>query len=121
MKLRHALLTLLLCLGLSASFLARPTAAQGSPRHIDVVAKRFEFQPAEITVKKGEPVVITFKSQDVSHGIRFKELDLQAKIDKGSTADLSFTPDKTGDFIGHCSTFCGSGHGGMALTLHVTE
>ena len=36
-------------------------------------------------------------------------------------AELAFTPDKTGDFVGHCSVFCGSGHGSITLTLHVTE
>jgi cytochrome c oxidase subunit 2 len=57
----------------------------------------------------------------VAHGIKFKELNLQAKVDKGGTGELAFTPDKTGDYVGHCSVFCGSGHGSMTLTLHVTE
>jgi cytochrome c oxidase subunit 2 len=34
---------------------------------------------------------------------------------------MPFTADKTGDFVGHCSVFCGSGHGGMSLTLHVVN
>ena len=34
---------------------------------------------------------------------------------------MQFTPDKAGDFVGHCSVFCGSGHGGMMLTLHVVD
>jgi cytochrome c oxidase subunit II len=53
--------------------------------------------------------------------LRVRELNLNAKFDKGTPAELSFTPDKTGDFVGHCSVFCGSGHGGMTLTLHVVE
>ncbi len=86
-----------------------------------MTAKRFEFTPAEVTVKKGEPVVLVFHSEDVTHGIRFKELGLQAEIAKGDEGKLEFTPDKTGDFVGHCSHFCGVGHGSMTLTLHVTE
>jgi cytochrome c oxidase subunit 2 len=121
MKVRQILLTLLLCLGISATYFTRTTAAQGSPRHIDIVAKRFEYQPSELTLKKGEPVVITIKSADVSHGLHFKELNLQTTIEKGGSSDLSFTPTEAGDFVGHCSVFCGSGHGGMALTFHVTE
>jgi len=38
---------------------------------------------------------------------------------KGETKEVTFTPDKTGDFTGQCSVFCGSGHGAMKMTLHV--
>jgi cytochrome c oxidase subunit 2 len=92
-----------------------------SPRQIDVVAKRFAYVPSEITLKKGQPVVLILKSQDVAHGLKFKELNLQAEIEKNGASTLTFTPTKTGDFVGHCSHFCGSGHGSMILTLHVTE
>ena len=95
--------------------------AQDAPREIQVIAKRFTYAPSEITLKKGQPVVLVIKSADAAHGLRFRDLNLNAKIDKGGSAQLSFTPDKAGDFIGHCSVFCGSGHGGMTLTLHVVD
>ncbi len=100
---------------------ARPVVAADQPRRIEVTTKRFAFEPAEITLKKGEPVVLVFHTEDVTHGIRFKELDLQADISKGDKSELSFTPAEAGDFVGHCSRFCGAGHGSMTLTLHVTE
>jgi cytochrome c oxidase subunit 2 len=95
-------------------------AADG-PHKIDITAKRFGYEPAEITVKKGEPVVLELTSEDVTHGLKFKDMNLNAKIEKKKTTELAFTPAKTGDFVGHCSVFCGGGHGGMALTIHVTE
>jgi cytochrome c oxidase subunit 2 len=94
---------------------------QETPRRIDVVVKRFSFSPAEITLKKGEPVVFLLTSQDVAHGLKFEELNLDTEIKKNTTGELVFTPSRTGDFIGHCSHFCGAGHGSMALTLHVIE
>jgi cytochrome c oxidase subunit 2 len=94
---------------------------QDTPRRINVVAKRFLFSPSEITLKNGEPVVLLVTSQDVVHGLKFKELDLDAEIKKGETGEIAFTPTKTGDFVGNCSHFCGAGHGSMTLTLHVTE
>ena len=102
------------------AFSRSATAADG-PRKIEVAAKRFTYSPAEISLKKGEPVVLVFHSEDVTHGIKFKELDLQTEIRKGDNSELAFTPMQTGDFVGHCSRFCGSGHGSMTLTLHVTE
>lgn len=98
----------------------RVTAA-GEPRRIEIVAKRFSFAPAEITLKKGEPVVLVLHSEDVPHGLKFSELNLETEIGKGAASELAFTPNVTGDFVSHCSRFCGSGHGSMILTLHVTE
>lgn len=108
---------------LAAGFaaLSRPVSATDAPRRIEVVAKRFAYVPAEISLKKGEPVALALRSDDVTHGVKFPELNLQTEIRKGATSELSFTPMKTGDFVGHCSRFCGSGHGAMTLTLHVTE
>ncbi|HEY5330200.1 MAG TPA: cupredoxin domain-containing protein [Acidobacteriaceae bacterium] len=100
---------------------ARPAHAAQAPRRIEVTAKRFEYIPAEITVKKGEPVVLVLHSTDVAHGIKFADLGLKADIGTAGTTELAFTPDKVGTFVGHCSHFCGSGHGTMILTLHVTE
>jgi len=105
-----------------ASISHAPTAqAADTPRRIEVTAKRFEYIPAEITVKKGEPVVLVLHSTDVAHGIKFADLNLKADIGTAGTSELAFTPDKAGTFVGHCSHFCGSGHGTMVLTLHVTE
>ena len=121
MKHRSAALIITLTLLIFTPYRSRSSAAQQTPRRIEVVAKRFEYQPSEITLKKGEPVIIALRSDDVAHGIHFKELNLQAKIDKGGTGQLALTPGNVGTFVGHCSVFCGSGHGGMTLTLHVVE
>lgn len=120
MKMKYMLVPLIL---IAAAFvpLKSIVRAQDAPRRIEITAKQFQFEPSEITVKKGEPVVLVIKSTDVAHGLRFRELNLNVKVDKGGTAELPFTPDKTGDFVGHCSVFCGSGHGQMALTMHVTN
>lgn len=98
-----------------------PANGQSAPRRIEVTAKRFDFTPGEITLKKGEPVVLVLKSADVAHGVRFRELNVTVNAGKGQTSEVTFTPDKTGTFVGHCSVFCGSGHGSMTLTLHVVE
>jgi cytochrome c oxidase subunit 2 len=61
------------------------------------------------------------KSGDVSHGIRFRDLNVEVKVRAHNKAEVQFTPQKAGDFVGHCSVFCGSGHGSMTLTLHVED
>jgi cytochrome c oxidase subunit 2 len=122
MKLRSVLLSALLATTLAASLISiRPINAQSAPRRIEVAAKRFSFTPGDLTLKKGEPVVIILKSEDVSHGVRVKDLGLDMKVGKGQTSEFTFTPNKVGDFVAKCSVFCGSGHGSMRLTMHVVE
>jgi len=96
-------------------------SAQDPPRKITVEAKRYQFTPSEIDLKKNVPVVIEFTSKDVDHGLVFDDLALTAKIGKGKTIDVPFTPTEAGTFVGQCSSFCGEGHGSMKLTIHVTE
>jgi cytochrome c oxidase subunit 2 len=107
---------LVLCFSTLTGVIVR---AQDRPRRIEVTAKRFAYEPAEITVKKGQPVVFVIRSIDTTHGLRFRELNLNVTVSKGRTAELQFKPEKTGDFVGSCSVFCGSGHGTMTLMLHV--
>jgi cytochrome c oxidase subunit II len=114
---------LVLLLGglLMETFSASMVGGQAASKTINLTAHRFTYDPDEITLKKGEPVVLVVKSQDVPHGLRIKELNVDLKIPAHGTAQAQFTPDKTGDFVGQCSVFCGSGHGSMKITLHVVE
>lgn len=104
-----------------AAFSTPAARAEDAPQRIEITAKRFSFDPGEITLKKGQPVVLVLKSADVAHGLQFKELNINVKAKAHGTSEIQFTPDKTGDFIGRCSVFCGSGHGSMKMTLHVVE
>jgi cytochrome c oxidase subunit 2 len=121
MKLKFALPIALMAMVCIVPEFVQAASVQPSPRRIEISAKQFQFLPGEITLKKGEPVVLVLKSVDVAHGIHFKELGIETKAGKGQTSELAFTPDKTGTFVGHCSVFCGSGHGSMTLTLKVVE
>jgi cytochrome c oxidase subunit II len=113
---------LLAMLGAVLALLIGPAVAEpAGPLRVEVTAKRYAFQPAEITVHKGHPVDLVLKSGDVAHGLRIGELNLDIKVNKGATTNVNFTPDKVGNFVGHCSVFCGSGHGQMTLTIHVVD
>lgn len=119
---RKGLVFAVLAGSLAAALLPAAGAyAQAAPKRIEVAAKRYTFEPGEITLKKGEPVVLVIKSTDVAHGIRFRELNVEVNVHAGATGEVQFTPQKTGDFVGHCSVFCGMGHGSMTLKLHVVE
>jgi cytochrome c oxidase subunit II len=109
---------------LAAIFLALSLAAGGaeSPRRIEIIAKRFTYEPDAITLKRGEPVVLVLHSIDVTHGLKIDALNVKSDdIKKGKDTELRFTPEKTGHYVGQCAHFCGKGHGDMKLQIDVVE
>jgi cytochrome c oxidase subunit II len=118
MKQKFILLSLSVAL-LTVACLPPEALTQDAPQRIEITARQFAFNPGEITVKKGQLVVLSIQSADVEHGLRIKELGVNVHIKPGKTLEVKFTPDKVGDFVGHCAVFCGSGHGSMAIKIHV--
>lgn len=89
------------------------------PRLVEIQAKRFEFKPNVVHLKKGETVTVKLTSSDTSHGLLVDELnvDLDAAPDRPDS--VTITPAQTGTFHAICDHFCGSGHGGMQMTIVV--
>lgn len=121
MKRGFVVQVILFCIVFCSAGLCRASEIPSVPRRMEISAKRFAFAPTEITLKKGEPIVLVVKSSDVAHGLRCRELNLDMKIGKGAATEAQITPDKAGTFVAHCVVFCGSGHGQMILTIHVVE
>jgi 3',5'-cyclic AMP phosphodiesterase CpdA len=96
-------------------------SAAAAPQVIKVVAKKYEFIPGNITLKKGVPVILEFTSKDVMHGFSCPDLNIRTDIEPGKTSQASVTPDKVGKFDCHCDVFCGAGHDRMMATITVTE
>jgi len=88
---------------------------------IQITAKRFEYSPKDITVKKGVPVILEFTSLDRLHGFSCPGLGIRSDIPPKKVTKLRFVPQKVGTFPFHCDNFCGGGHEGMTGTIKVTE
>jgi cytochrome c oxidase subunit II len=97
------------------------SGAAATEQVIHLTAKKFEYSPSEITVKKGQPVVIEIVSLDRKHGFTIPDLKVRSDVKPGTQNVVRFTPGKAGTFNFHCDLFCGSGHEGMAGTLVVVE
>jgi cytochrome c oxidase subunit II len=109
-----------LALGFYCLIAAGRIPAEESAQTIEIHAKRFAFEPAEITVRSGETVHLHIVSDDVPHSLVVKGLGIDATVTKSHPADIAFTPKQPGDFAGRCGRFCGSGHGRMTFAVHVT-
>jgi len=109
-------------LSLSVALLfATFTGHAESAKTITISASKFQFEPNDITVKKGEEVVMIIQSQDVTHGLLLKDFGVKTEIKKGQSTEVKFTPQTAGTFEGKCAHFCGKGHGSMKMTIHVEE
>jgi cytochrome c oxidase subunit II len=94
-------------------------ADEAAPRVIPVTVHKFEFVPAELALKLGEPVVLEFTTEDVHMGFDAPALGLHADILPGHVARVPFTPSKEGSFEFACDVFCGSGHEEMGGVIIV--
>ena len=90
-------------------------------RVIHITAKKFDFSPDSITLKKGEPVVFEISSADREHGFNLRAFGVRANVSPGKVSRIRFTPDKTGKFTFSCDVFCGDGHEEMTGTVIVNE
>ena len=75
MKSPRILALLLLC-----ALVVTTRAGGEEPRAITITAKRFEFVPSTITLKKGETVKLVVTSQDVTHGLFLRPLKIDASV-----------------------------------------
>ena len=95
--------------------------AQGEPREIPVVAKRFSFEPARVEVKEGERIRLVVTSEDGVHGLEIKKFRVNKKIPRGrdKVTTIDFVASAPGEYPILCSEYCGDGHEEMKGTLVV--
>jgi cytochrome c oxidase subunit II len=93
--------------------------AQPKPRVIAMLARKFTYEPAEVTLKLNEPVVFQLTTADVVMGFSVPDFKVRGTIIPGQTTEVAMTPNKLGEFTFLCDVFCGSGHENMEGTIRV--
>jgi cytochrome c oxidase subunit II len=106
------------------------------PQVIDISAKKYEFTPNEIHVRKGEHVELRVHSEDVTHGVKlnvypegatdksmpglvFDQPNENGKVKKGVDQVVDFVAEEPGTYAFKCAKFCGFGHDKMKGKLIV--
>ena len=105
----------------------RAQAASPGVRVIEVTAKKYEYNPSTIRVKKGTKVELKIRALDKTHGFKISQYpdgsdgkgapglvfnDFQDgwKVEKDSDTVIDFTANEPGTYTFKCSNFCGFGH-----------
>lgn len=110
----------LLSAGCSKSSPSAASAADDA-NVVRISARKFQFIPNKVTLKRGRTVTLELTSLDRKHGFLIPALKLRADIPAGQSARVTLTPDKLGTFAFRCDLFCGGGHDGMTGVIEVVQ
>ncbi len=103
---------------------------------IEVSAKKYEYSPSPIRVKRGAKIQLRITSLDKTHGFKinlspdgsdkksgpglvFSSNEDCFKLEKGVPTVVEFVARTVGTYSFHCCNRCGIGHGGMKGQLVV--
>jgi cytochrome c oxidase subunit 2 len=115
-----AVVGMALLFGSAFPFARQDPATASAPRVIEVLAKRFSFEPATIEVTEGERVQLVVKSSDGVHGVQIKKFNVNKLVPRGGKAvTIDFVASAPGTYEILCSEECGEGHDAMTGTLVV--
>ena len=116
-------LVVLTAVGMTAGWRRLATAAvpDGAEQVVRMTAKKFEYTPNQITLKKGVPVVLEITAIDRDHGFKVPELGVRADLKSGQVTRVRIVPNRTGTFEFRCDVFCGSGHEDMSGEIVVVD
>jgi cytochrome c oxidase subunit II len=90
-------------------------------RVVNILAERFTYSPARITVKQGELVEFVLTSDDTDHGFKIPAAGIDVAIPQQGMGEarVRFVAKEKGTFGFECSRACGAGHHLMRGTLVV--
>ena len=115
-----AVVGMALLFGAAITSAGQDPATASAPRVIEVVAKRFTFEPAKIEVTEGERVRLVVKSADGVHGVQIKKFKVNKLVPRGGQpVNIDFVASAPGTYEILCSEECGEGHDTMQGSLVV--
>jgi cytochrome c oxidase subunit 2 len=95
----------------------------GETKVFEVIARRFDFEPATIEVTEGDRVRLVVRSADGPHGVEIKAFKVKKAVPRAKPGDapvtIEFVATSAGEFPILCSEYCGNGHEDMKGTLVV--
>lgn len=107
---RNTWRVLFLALALAAGSVGSPAAATARTVEIKMNARRYQYEPAEITVHQGDHVKLIITALDRDHGFKLGAFHIKQRLKKGVPTTIEFTADRAGTFPFRCSVICGRGH-----------
>lgn len=107
------------------------TKTEESVQVVEMTAKKYEYSPDEIRVKKGTRIQLKIHATDRTHGfkirlypegtpekgepgLRMADNQNNFELEENQERTIEFVAERPGTYIFRCSVFCGMGHRGMS-------
>src|SRR5437016_14262950 len=109
--------------GMAAGWHRFATAAvpAGPEQVVHMTAKRFEYTPSAITLKKGVPVILEITALDRDHGFKIPDLGVRADLKPREVTRVRIVPDRVGTFALRCHAVSGDRHADIAADIVVVD
>ncbi len=86
-----------------------------------LVLRAWQFTPAEIEVPTGSTVTFYLASEDITHGFKVFDTNVNIMVIPGQISEVTYTFDEPGDYQFYCHEYCGAAHQTMTGVIHVVE
>jgi cytochrome c oxidase subunit II len=98
---------------------AKDAKASG-PVEVNVEASNFKWDLDKTEFAVGQPIHFNVTSKQGTHGFSIVNTDVKiAQFGEGDKKDVTWTPDKAGEYTIKCVFMCGSGHSTMTVKINV--
>lgn len=105
---------------LAAILLPLPAPVAAAKTHtISLNARAYAFEPATLTVQRGDTITLQLEAADTVHGLSLDGYEVNLVAEPGKSATATFVADKEGKFKFRCSVACGALHPFMIGELNV--
>lgn len=117
---RFAIIAVTALLMLGALIVPLPAVASvAQMRRIEINARQFAYEPATLTVQRGDTITFHLESLDATHGLFVDGYNVNIQAEPGKSAEVTLVADKEGTFKFRCSVSCGTLHPFMIGELNV--
>jgi cytochrome c oxidase subunit 2 len=72
-------------------------------------------------VQSRRPIRFQLHGMEGRHGFSITGSDVSQVIEADESSEVTWTPDKPGEYTIKCNVMCGSGHGSMQTVITVTD
>lgn len=88
---------------------------------LQMVARMWAFQPSEVRLPAGSTVDLYLTSQDIIHGFKIENHNLNLMAVPGAINYMRVTFNEPGEYLFACHEFCGAAHHTMAGRIVIEE
>ncbi len=86
----------------------------GEKYDVYILAKTWQYLPAEISIPAGASVTFYVTSMDVQHGFKIQDTNVNFQVVPGQVSKLTVKFTKAGTYNFICTEYCGAAHAAMA-------